>query len=74
MSNLRIIFDDTLTRLAAIVFVVIVALLIFNTVSNVAEWNPLLGIFTYGLVPVLVIIGGIIFLLAVFRSRSTNDE
>lgn len=62
------IFDDWFTRAAGIVFVLIVALVIFNSVSDLPTRYPLFGVFNYSMVPILFIVGGIIFVLAILRS------
>ena len=68
MRYLREIFDDWLTRAAGINFVLIVALVIFNILSDLPEKYPLFGVFNFSMVPVLFITGGIIFVLAILRS------
>ncbi len=68
MRYLREIFDDWLTRAAGINFALIVALVIFNTVSNLPEKYPLFGVFSFSMIPILFIAGGIIFVLAILRS------
>ena len=68
MKYLREIFDDWLTRAAGIVFVLILALVIFNLYSDLPEKYPLFGVFNFAMVPILFIVGGIIFLLAILRS------
>lgn len=69
MKNLfKEVFDDGLTRAAGIVFLLIVALTIFNVVSSLPEKYPFFGVFNYSMVPVLFIVGGIIFVLAILRS------
>ncbi len=67
MRYLREIFDDWLTRAAGIVFVLIVALVIFNIYSDLPEKYPLFGVFNFSMVPVLFIVGGVIFVLAILR-------
>jgi hypothetical protein len=62
------IFDDWITRAAGIIFLLIVALTIFNIVSNLPETHPFFGVFNFSMVPVLFIVGGIIFVLAILRS------
>jgi hypothetical protein len=62
------IFDDWLTRAAGIVFLLIVALTVFNIVSSLPEQHPFFGVFNYSMVPVLFIAGGIIFVLAILRN------
>jgi len=68
LKYLREIFDDWLTRAAAVVFVAIVALVIFNSASDLPERYPLFGVFNYSMVPILFIVGGVIFILAILRS------
>ncbi len=68
MKYLREIFDDWLTRAAGIVFVLIIALVIFNFYSDLPEKYPLFGVFNFSMVPVLFIAGGVIFVLAILRS------
>ena len=68
MRYLREIFDDWLTRAAGIVFVLIVALVIFNIFSDLPEKYPLFGVFNFSMVPILFIVGGVIFILAILRS------
>ena len=68
MKYLRDIFDDWLTRAAGIVFVLIVALVIFNIFSDLTTRYPLFGVFNFSMVPILFIVGGIIFILAILRS------
>ncbi len=67
MRYLREIFDDWLTRAAGIIFVLIVGLVIFNTVSELPEQYPLFGVFNFSLVPILFIAGGVVFVLAIVR-------
>lgn len=73
---LREIFDDWLTRAAGIVCVLIMAVVIFNMHSNIAEQYPVLGITIFGMVPVLFIAGGVIFVMAILRfsKQGDNDE
>ena len=68
MRRVREIFDDWLTRAAGIVFMLIVALVIFNIYSDLPEKYPLFGVFNFSMVPVLFIVGGMIFILAILRS------
>ena len=68
MKYLREIFDDWLTRAAGIIFLLIVALVIFNIASDLPEKYPLFGVFNFSMVPILFIVGGVIFILAILRS------
>ena len=68
MRYLREIFDDWLTRAAGVIFILIAGLVIFNTVSDLPEKYPLFGVFNFSLVPILFIVGGVIFILAILRS------
>ncbi len=68
MKVLKEIFDSRLTRAAGVVFVLIAALVIFNRFSTLPEQYPLFGVFNFSMVPVLFVVGGIIFILAILRS------
>ena len=63
----REIFDDWLTRAAGVIFVLILALVIFNMISGLYQTHPLLGLFAFSLAPVLFVVGGIVFILAILR-------
>ena len=73
---LREIFDDWLTRAAGIVCLLIITLVIYNMRSELAETYPLLGTLVYGMVPVLFIAGGVIFVMAIlkFSKPDNNDQ
>jgi len=71
---LREIFDDWLTRAAGIVFVLITALVIFNTVSDLPEKYPLFGVFNFSMVPILFIAGGVIFVLAILKYSDRGNN
>lgn len=68
MKYLREIFDDWITRAAGIIFLLIVALVVFNIFSDLPEKYPLFGVFNFSMVPVLFIVGGVVFILAILRS------
>ncbi len=72
IRNLREIFSDWLIRSAGIVFVLILALVIFNNVSNLPEEYPLFGVFNFLMVPILFIAGGVIFVLAILRETKNR--
>ena len=67
LRYLHEIFDDWLTRAAGIIFLLIVGLVIFNTVSELPEQYPLFGVLNFSLVPILFIAGGVVFVLAIVR-------
>ena len=69
MRILHDIFDDWLTRAAGIVFVLIIALTLVNTYSDLPSQYPMLGMFNFSMVPVLFIVGGVIFVLAILKSQ-----
>jgi len=54
-------------RAAGIVFILMVAITIFNVFSNLTERHPLLGVLLFSLVPILFVVGGIIFVLAIIQ-------
>jgi len=57
-----------LTRVAGIIFVLTFALVIFDIYSNLPRTFPMFGVFSFGMVPVLFVAGGIVFFLAILRS------
>ena len=73
MKYLKEIFDDWLMKAAAVNFALIVAVVLFNIFSDLAERYPLFGVILYSLVPVLFISGGIIFVLAILKIRPGSE-
>ena len=67
MARFKRIFDDWITRAAGVVLVLIIALVIFNIYSELPEKYPLFGVFNFGMVPVLFVAGGVIFVFAIFK-------
>jgi TRAP-type C4-dicarboxylate transport system permease small subunit len=68
-------FDDWLTRAVGIVFILIVGIVVFNMRSSLAETRPFLAAVIYGMVPVLFIVGGVIYVLAILKlSRQDNSN
>ena len=70
MKTIRNIFDDWLTRGAGIVFVLIIILTLVNTYSDLPNQYPMLGMLNFSLVPVLFVVGGVIFVLAILKSQA----
>ncbi|MBI4266985.1 MAG: hypothetical protein HY668_01290 [Chloroflexi bacterium] len=68
MRYLGEIFDDWLIRAAGIIFILIVALVMFNIFSDLPQKYPLFGVLNFSMVPVLFVVGGVIFVLAILRS------
>lgn len=67
MRLLREFFNDRLIIAAGIIFVLIIGLVIFDTISELPEKYPLFGVLNFSLVPVLFIAGGVVFGLAILR-------
>jgi len=75
MRHLREIFDDRWTRFAGMIFILIVAVVVFNLFSDFTQTHPLVAVLVFSLVPVLFIAGGIVFIvdfIRIFRRR--NDS
>ena len=68
MRYLREVFDDGITRAAGIVFLLIVGVVLFNVYSGLPERFPLFGVLCFTMVPLLFIVGGVIFVLAILKS------
>jgi Mn2+/Fe2+ NRAMP family transporter len=60
-------FGDGLVRAATVIFILIIALVVFNFQSDLPDKHPLFGVFDYLMVPVLFIAGGVVFVLAIWR-------
>ena len=69
MKYLAEIFDNWLTRAAGIIFLLIIAVVLFNIYSALPEKYPLFGVFTHSLMVILFVAGGIIFVLAILKSE-----
>jgi hypothetical protein len=67
LKFLREVFYDWLSKAAGIVFILILALVLFNIYSDLPQKYPLFGVFNFSMVPVLFVVGGIIFVLAILR-------
>ena len=67
------VFDDWYTRAAGIIFILIVALVIFNMTSGLYQAHPLLGLFAFSLVPILFLVGGVIFILAIMQQGKRGE-
>lgn len=67
MKLFREIFDDWLVRGAAVILILLIGLVIFNTFSGLPESHPLFGVLEYMMVPALFVAGGIVFILAILR-------
>lgn len=65
MKTLHEIFDNWLTKAAGIVFVLMIALIVFNSTSSIPQEHPFIGVLVFSLVPLLFVVGGVIFLLAI---------
>ena len=69
MRFLQVVKDDWRMRVAVILVTMMVTLYIFNLVSNIPRQIPIIGIFTYGLVPALFIAGAINFVLVIINAK-----
>ena len=67
MKIIRRIFDDWLTKSAAFIFILIIALVTFNQYSDLPEEYPLFGVLEFAALLTLFILGGIVFVRAVLR-------
>jgi len=65
-----LLFNDRWTRSAGILLLLILGLVIFNGFSDFPRDHPLFGIFDFALVPILFVVGGMVFYFANFRIRS----
>jgi hypothetical protein len=61
-------------RAAGIIFILIVALVVFNLYSDLPEEHPFFGVFNFAMVPVLFIAGGVVFLLAILKELGGGND
>lgn len=67
MRHIREIFDDWLTKAGGFVLLLMISVLAFNTFSDLPFRFPVLGMMSFTLEPLLFVIGGVIFVLAIRR-------
>lgn len=67
MGRLKAIFSDRLMKAAGAIFLLIVIFDIFNFASPLPFTFPQLGVFTFLMVPILFILGGIVFIMAIIK-------
>ncbi len=67
LREIKEVFDDGLTLAAAILFLLVIALVLVNTYSGVSDSHPLVGVILFAMVPILFIVGGVVFMLALWR-------
>lgn len=65
---MRYFFDDRLIKLATLILVLIIGVSMFSILSDLPTTYPLLGVFTYSMVPILFIAGAVVFVIAILRS------
>jgi hypothetical protein len=65
---MRSLFRSKLIIAALIILILTVAVIIFNHYSHLPHDNPLLGVFTFSLVPVLFVAGAVVFVRAILKS------
>lgn len=65
----QVIRDDWRMRVAVILVLLMTVLYIFNLVSNLPKHNPIIGVFTYALVPALFVAGALNFILVILKAK-----
>ena len=64
---MREIFSDWPTRIGTLLLLLIAGVVSFNTFSDLPMDHPLLGVFSYGMVPALWAAGAVVFLATIIR-------
>ena len=67
-SYIRSILGSRLIIAALIILVITIGVIVFNHYSHLPHDNPLLGVFTFSLVPILFVAGAVIFVSAILKS------
>ena len=71
MKFLFKVLDDWRMKLSGVLLILLIIIFIFNLVTDIPKQIPIIGVFTYGMVPALFIVGAINFLLIILNSRDT---
>ena len=74
MRVFREIFDNKTTRAAGIIFLLILAVVVFNVYSKLPEDYPLFGVLLFSAVPLLFILGGLVFVFAILVRSVTRSK
>ena len=67
MGRFKAVFSDRLMKAAGVIFLLIIVFDIFNFASSLPFTYPQLGVFTFLMVPVLFVLGGIVFIMAIIK-------
>jgi hypothetical protein len=67
MRYLRGIFDDWLSRAAGLIFILVAVVVIFTNFSDLPQQHPLFGVLVFLMIPILFVIGGIVFAVAIVK-------
>ena len=73
MKRLAEIFDDWWMRMAGVFLLLMVLFFTFNMVSDLPRERPIIGVFTFMMVPALFILGAINFIIIIVRSREPDE-
>lgn len=73
MSRFRELFSDLLVATGAAIVLFSLALVILILVVAVPVGNPYIGFFTFILLPVVAVAGGLIFLFGVILARKGSE-
>ncbi|MDD4858851.1 MAG: hypothetical protein PHR56_01400 [Dehalococcoidales bacterium] len=67
------IFDDSWMKASGILLAFMLIFFVFNMVSGLPRQRPIIGVFTYFMVPVLFILGAINFIIIIVRSKEKDE-
>jgi hypothetical protein len=69
LKNLFHVLDDWRMKASAVLLLLMIIVFTFNLVTGIPLRKPLIGVFSYGMVPALFIVGAINFLFIIIKSR-----
>jgi hypothetical protein len=65
---MRALFKSRSIIAATVILLLTIAVIAFNHFSHLPHENPLLGVLTFSLVPILFVAGAVVFVIAILKS------
>jgi len=61
-------------KIAVVLVLLMLCLFLFNLVSDIPKQNPIIGVFTFAMIPILFIAGAVNFILIIVSSRERKKD
>ena len=66
--------EDARMKIAVVLVLLMLCLFLFNLVSDIPKQNPIIGVFTFAMIPILFIAGAVNFVLIIVSSRERKKD